>query len=224
MPFDLRALAVSGAPVPVVEALASSSMRGRLYAAAHFAISRSGMLAYLSDGRNDSGARTMLWVDRAGKEEALGAPERAYVYPRLSPDGSRIALTLADQGQDIWIWDVGRKNLRRLTTDPAPERYSIWTPDGKRIAFGSTRGNEAGTWLQAADGSGMPQRLAGLPLERFPTTISPDGSLLVANTTGSGTAGLADLWLMRLTGDPQPAGLLTTPFTERNAEISPDGH
>ena len=225
--FDLRALAVSGAPVPVAEAVASSSTAGRTHSAAHFAMSRAGTLAYVGGGVNDSTTRTMVWVDRAGKEEPVGADERAYVYPRLSPDGRAIALTLADQDRDIWIFDMDRKRLRRLTSNPATERYSVWTPDGKRIAFGSNRDGQAGTWWQAADGSGVPERLAGMPLTRFtnliPTTISPDGSLLVATAIGPATAGMADLWNITLAGDSQAAGLLETQFTERNAEISPDG-
>jgi serine/threonine-protein kinase len=169
----------------------------------------------------------MVWVDRAGKEEPLGAEERAYVYPRISPDGLSIGLTLADQDRDIWIFDSGRKRLRRLTLDPASERYSVWTPDGTRIAFGSNRDGQAGTWWQAADGSGVPERLAALPLDRvgnlIPSTISPDGLRLVATAAGPGARGGADLWIMKLTGDPQPAELLQTEFAERAAEISPDG-
>ena len=228
VPFDLRALAVSGAPVPMAEAIASSDAAGRTFSTAHFAVSRAGTLAYVSGGLNVSSTRTIVWVDRAAKEEPLGADERAYVYPRLSPDGRSIALTLADQDRDIWIFDIGRKRLRRLTSDPAAERYSVWTPDGKRIAFGSNRGGQAGTWWQAADGSGVPERLAALPPTRFitnlfPTTISPDGSLLVATAQRTGATGGLDLWLLRLTGDPQPSGLLETEVAERNAEISPDG-
>ena len=224
VPFDLRALAVSGAPVPVAENVASSALPSRAVAAAQIAISPSGTLAYVAGSFNASVPRTLVWVDRLGKEESLGAPERPYVYPRLSPDGRRIAVTVNDQEQDIWMWDVGRKTLRRFTIDPAEERYSAWTPDGKRIAFGSHRRGEAGMWWQAADGTGTPERLAGFPFNRYgnlqPTTISPDGSRLVATATG----GSPNLWILRLTGDPQPTPLLQTGFRERNGEISPDGH
>ena len=233
VPFDLRALALSGAPVPVAEDVASVERPGGGAANAHIAISPSGTLAYVAGSFNASVPRTLVWVDRLGKEESLGVPERPYVYPRLSPDGSRIAVTVNDQEQDIWIWDVGRKTLRRFTIDPAEERYSAWTPDGKRIAFGSHRGGEAGTWWQAADGTGTPERLAGFPFNRYgnlqPTTISPDGSRLVATATGRPP----NLWVLTLNGDPQPTPLLQTgssprdlgrTATERNAEISPDGH
>jgi serine/threonine-protein kinase len=196
-------------------------------------MSPSGTLAYVAGSFNASIPRTLVWVDRLGKEESLGAPERPYVYPRLSPDGSRIAVTVNDQEQDIWIWDVGRKTLRRFTTDPAEERYSAWTPDGKRIAFGSHRGGEAGMWWQAADGTGTPERLGGFPFNRYgnlqPTTISPDGSRLVATASGRPP----NLWILKLNGDPQPTPLLPAESsgremgrtaTERNPEISPDGH
>jgi len=233
VPFDLRALAVSGAPVPVAENVASSGLPGRAVNAAQIAISPSGTLAYVAGNFNTSVPRTLVWVDRLGKEESLGVPERPYVYPRLSPDGSRIAVTVNDQEQDIWIWDVGRKTLRRFTTDPAEERYSAWTPDGKRIAFGSHRGGEAGMWWQAADGTGTPERLGGFPFSRYgnlqPTTISPDGSRVVATASGAPP----NLWILTLNGDPQPTPLLPAQSsgremgrtaTERNPEISPDGH
>jgi eukaryotic-like serine/threonine-protein kinase len=228
VPFDPGALAVRGAPVPVVEAVSSSSLPGRAISAAHVAISRTGTLAYVTGSFADSGPRTLVWVDRAGREEPVaGSPDRSYVYPRLSPNGNHVALTVGDQDRDIWIWDFTRKNLRRFTTDPATDRYAIWTPDGKRIAFGSLRGGEAGTWWQAADGTGIPERLAGFPINRFgnfvPTTISPDGSRLVATATGPGTAGQTDLWMLNLTGDPRLGPLLATTAMERNAEISPDG-
>ena len=231
--FDLRALALSGAPIPVAEDVASAESPGGAVANAHFAMSPSGTLAYVAGSFNASVPRTLVWVDRLGKEEALGVPERPYVYPRLSPDGSRIAVTVNDQEQDIWIWDVGRKTLRRFTIDPAEERYSAWTPDGKRIAFGSHRGGEAGMWWQAADGTGTPERLGGFPFNRYgnlqPTTISPDGTRLVATASGRSP----NLWILTLNGDPQPTPLLQTGSsprdigrnsTERNPEISPDGH
>jgi eukaryotic-like serine/threonine-protein kinase len=233
VPFDLRALALSGAPVPVAEDVASSESPGGAVGNAHIAMSPSGTLAYVAGSFTTSVPRTLVWVDRLGKEESLGVPERPYVYPRLSPDGSRIAVTVNDQEQDIWIWDVGRRTLRRFTTDPAEERYSAWTPNGKQIAFGSHRGREAGMWWQAADGTGTPERLGGFPFNRYgnlnPTTISPDGSHLVATATGRPP----NLWILTLNGDPQPTPLLQTgssprdigrSATEQNAEISPDGH
>ena len=230
VPFDVDTLAVRGTAVPVVESVGTSSVPGRALNVVHFTISPSGTLAYIVGSAVESGLRTLVWVDRSGREEPLGAQDRAFVAPRLSPDGTRVAVTIRDQERDIWIWEIKDQVLWRLTADPAEERYSCWTPDGKRIAFHSNRGGEAATWLQAADGVGLPQRLAGFPLTRFgnfvPTTISADGTLLIATATGgpnTQASGGADLWLVKLTGDSDPRPLLQTPVSERNAEFAPDG-
>ena len=52
--------------------------------------------------------RRMVWVDRQGREEPIAAPPRSYNYPRLSPDGSRVAIDMRDQEQDVWIWETSR--------------------------------------------------------------------------------------------------------------------
>ena len=83
--------------------------------------------------------RTLVWVDRAGKEEPLAAPPRAYLQPRLSPDGTRVAVFSADQEQDLWSWDLRRATLTRLTFEPGADAFPVWTPDGRRIIFASDR-------------------------------------------------------------------------------------
>ena len=229
VPFDVSTLTTRGAARPMAENVASSAQPGRANTAAHFAISRSGTLVYLNGALGDSGVRTLVWVDRNGREEPVaGIEPRAYVYPRLSPDGRRIALTLGDEARDIWVWDFALRTLRRFSDHPDNERYAIWTPDGSRILFGSNRGNRAATWWQAADGSGDAELLATVPTRRFnnlvPTTISADGSRAVLTATGATTeGGTADLWMVTMTGERRVEPLLATTATERNAEISPDG-
>ena len=66
-------------------------------------------------------------------------PARAYFYPRLSPDGTRVALDIRDQEADIWIWDLVRVRLMRLTLEPTFEQYAVWTPDGKTVIYASSR-------------------------------------------------------------------------------------
>jgi serine/threonine-protein kinase len=230
VPFDRRALRVTGAPVPVAENVADSRFPGRVVVA-QVAMSRSGTLAYVIGGRNsfaDAGSRTLVWADRAGREETLGAPEKPYVYPRLSPDGRRVALTVRDPAREIWIFDIDRRALARLTSDPAEERHNTWTPDGKRIIFASDRAGDAAIWWQAADGTSPAERLAGFPFNRvsnfLPNGVTPDGSKLLATVNeGPGGSTLADVWIVPLIGDHQPAPLLQAPSIERNAEISPDG-
>ena len=128
--FDPGRLEVMGEPVPVVERVLTNQLSG----AADFSVSPHGTLVHVS-GDAGSRRRTLVWVDRKGHEEPIKAEPRAYVYARLSPDGTRVALEIRDQQSDIWIWDLARETLERLTTDPGLNRLPIWTPDGTRVAF-----------------------------------------------------------------------------------------
>ena len=73
----------------------------------------------------------------------MPAPPRNYAYPRLSPDGTRLALYIADQEVDIWLWDLARATLTRVTFDPGIDIYPVWTPDGRQLLFSSDAGGRA---------------------------------------------------------------------------------
>jgi len=96
--------------------------------AANYAVSQAGTLAYIPSGVDVQAVpRSLVWVDRRGREQSLGAPLRAYGNPRLSPDGKRIVANLHDQNVDLWIWDIPHENLTRLTFDPAIDAMPVWT-------------------------------------------------------------------------------------------------
>ena len=92
--------------------------------AAQYAVAGDGSLVYIL-GSPDAQLRTLVWVDRQGREEAINVPPRNFVYARLSPDGTRVALDARDQQNDIWIWDLVRTGLSRLTNDPGMNRLPI---------------------------------------------------------------------------------------------------
>jgi serine/threonine-protein kinase len=212
--FDLDSLEARGTPVPVLEG-ASTKTTG----AASFSISRDGTLVYLA-GRASTERRTIVWVDRQGREEPIKVPPRAYTYLRLSPDGTRIALDIRDQENDIWIWDLARETLARLTFDPGFNRSPVWTPDGKRVAFSAQRGGSENIYWQAADGSGAPEPLTQMPnTPIFPHAFSPDGTLLVFTEI----APPRNISLLKIDGERKPELLLQSSFSESNPEISPDG-
>lgn len=119
VPFGLGQLEVTGPPIPVLESVVTKAG-----GAADFALARDGTLVYLSGGATGE-LRRLLWVDRMGREEPLPAPERAYIYPRISPDGTRVALSINDQGQDIWTWNFARQTLTRLTFGPGQDSYPV---------------------------------------------------------------------------------------------------
>ena len=189
VPFDVATLAVTGGPVPLVDAVARDPFgpgptgSGGVTGAAHFATSSDGALIYVpTDAVSDQERRTLVWVDRDGREAPLKTPPRAYHYPRLSPDGTRVALDIRDQESDIWILDLAREALTRLTFGPAIERFGIWTPDSRAVIFssGGFGGNvesSQGLFRRAADGTGTVE-----PLTQgtgFPGAVTPNGTGLV---------------------------------------------
>jgi serine/threonine-protein kinase len=143
------------------------------------------------------------------------------MYPQLSPDGTKVAIAVLDQERDIWILDLRRQNMTRLTTHPGDDRYPVWTPDGQRLVWDSTRAGAYNLYWQAADGSGAVDRLTESPNTQASHTFSPDGKRLVLREDRPGT--LQDLVMLELEGERHVTPLLDGPFNERNAEISPDG-
>jgi Tol biopolymer transport system component len=223
--FDLQRLEVLSDPVPAAENVMVAST-----GAANYAVSRSGTLVYLPGGAS---GRSLVWVDRQGHETPIKAPTRAYAIPRISPDGTRVALDIRDQENDIWIWDLARETLTRLTSDPGLDAEPVWTPDGRRLLFSSTRMGVATLYEQAADGTGTADRLTTSTIQ--PTSVTPDGTRVVGSATPPNTQ-----WHVVLSPLASPASraghgpspgpglsrvepLIQTPFIERNAEVSPDG-
>lgn len=187
--------------------------------AANFAVSRHGTLAHVTGGAGIA-PRTLVWVDRQGREELVKVPPRAYTYARLSPDGTRVALDARDEQNDIWIWDLARQTLQRLTNDPGMNRSPTWTPDGKRVAFTAERDGVESVYWQAADGSGSMERLSSGTTLQFPQAFSPDGSLLVFSSPQTTPM---DLGAIALGATRTETMLLHSRASETNAEFSPDG-
>jgi serine/threonine-protein kinase len=165
--------------------------------------------------------KTLVWVDRQGQETPIPAPLRSYVYPRLSPDGKRLALFLNDQEMDIWNWDLARATLTRVVFDPRLDTYPLWTANGRKLLFTSERAGGRNLFAQAADGTGAPSRLTESPNDQLPTSLSPDGTRLAFDELRPATG--SDVMQLRLDGTHEVTPLVQTPFTERNGEISPDG-
>ena len=215
--FDPDRLETQGTAVPVLPRLATTDT-----GAGEFGVANNGTLVYVDvpDGLAANG-RTLVWVDRTGKEDPVGAPPGAYLHPRLSLDGTRIAIARSEQQDDLWIWDLRRPLLTRLTLDPAQDWYPVWTPDSRRIVFASSSGGQLNLWWQLADGTGAAERLTASNNVQFPTGVTPDGSAVVFTEA---TVGMErDLLQLALDGTRRVTPLLETKFDESNGLVSPDG-
>ena len=101
--------------------------------------------------------QTVLSVDRQGRSSPLpGLPLDSYRDVRVSPDGTRLALATEN---DVWIYDFARATLSRLTTDPARDGSPLWTPDGARVVFTSSRAGYRELFWRPADGTGRDERI-----------------------------------------------------------------
>jgi len=217
VPFDVKRLETTGPPVPVVEGVRGRSDVGE----AGFAVSRTGFLVYAPGVTSVGAQRTLVWVDRTGREEPITAPARNYTYLRVSPDGTRVALDIRDQENDIWVWDLTRQNLTRLTFDPRADRSPVWTLDGRRIFFSSQRASAEGSlYWQASDGTGQAERLVESPNQQLPQAVSPDGKQLLFRDLS--VESFADVDMLSL-DDRKVTPLLQTTFGEQNPDVSPDG-
>jgi len=216
VPFDPQHLTVTGAAVPVVEGLLHSTTSG----AAQYSISATGTLVYIQ-GASHADERSLVWVNRRGEEQTLTAPPRSYVFPRLSPDYKQVGAGITGQESQVWLYDLTRETLTRFTFDGTLNLNTVWTPDGKRIAFQSNKDGPPNIYWQRADGSGGLERLTSSEFVQFPISMSPDGQLLAYGEINTTTG--YDLWVLRLK-DHQAMPFLRTPFTESVPQFSPDGH
>jgi serine/threonine-protein kinase len=223
--FDPDRLEVQSDAVPIVDEVLTKAL-----GAAEFSVSRSGALVYVPGGINDTGIhRSLVWVNRQGREEPIRAPVRAYFLPRLSPDGNRIALDVRDQDNDIWTWDLAHETLTRITKSPAFDIFPIWTHDGQHILFASARDGVTNLYWQSADGTGSAERLTTSQNPQMPLSISPDGTHVVVRDVS--LKGGNGLHLLDLGGPSTSLGatkrtepLLPATFPADNGIISPDSH
>jgi serine/threonine-protein kinase len=211
IPFDVGQLKMNGAPVPVL-----TGVRVTEVGAAEVALTESGALAYLPAVGS---LRTLVWVDRQGKETPVGAPPRAYGGPRVSPDGTRIAVTMKDSGQDIHLWDVSRRLLRQLTFDASPNTTVAWL-NNERVTFSATVDGWGQVFEQRADGLEAARQVTRT-LPSFPFSVSRDGAVIFVTEFPSD--GAWDIGVVPVANPEMRQTVERTKDTETNPVLSPDG-
>jgi Tol biopolymer transport system component/predicted Ser/Thr protein kinase len=222
--LDLDRLEAIGGAVPLVEGVSS------------YSVSDSGTLIYIqyartasqSDGESnvvDPSGRTLCWVDRSGNEELIPAPPKRYKLPKISPDGSKVALTVGpDFQEDIWIWDLFRQNQIKLTFNEMMDKKPIWTPDSRQIIYARLHeGPSIDICWKAANGTGEVETLFSIPDRvSMPSSISKDGKtlLIIGQSTDWNNI---DIGKISMEGNGTPEWLLEEEYMEATPQISPDG-
>ena len=236
-PFDLDRLELTGQPVPALEGVTTLARSG----GAEFAVSGNGTLVYLPGESVNTANLPIQWMARDGKTMPLRTTPANWFDLHFAPDGRRLAVTVGESNQsDVWVYEWARDTLTRLTFDAATDRKPVWTPDSRRIVFGSARGNNSTTeapgrsgvnlYWQNADGTGDVQRLTESKNLQAPTSWHPSGKFLAFQEQNLQTTNSPDLMILPMEGDDvsgwkpgKPTVFLNSPFPEAEAMFSPDG-
>lgn len=220
VPFDPTALRATGSPVPIQGDVSTKPLAG----VSNVVAAGDGTVVYFSGGPS-RGLRHLVWVDHRGTQtRALEQPLELPRYPRLSPDGGRLAITTGPTGAgNVWVHDLtGASRPALKLTFEDHNLFPIWSPDGKRILF-ITRGRANYLNTVAAEGSSLePEILATNAEPQVPMTWVPGTDLvLVAGVTVRAET-RQDLELFEMTGRTWRHWLQTR-FDETEARVSPDG-
>ena len=217
-PFDTRRLVLTGDAFPIAEQIQTigTNFLGI------FSAAENGVLAY----QTGSGAASsqLLWFDRSGKQIGMPGDAAAYTDLELSPDGKRTSVSISDQtrtGRNIWLYDLAQGLRTRFTFGPATELQSIWSPDGSRIIFNSNRKGHFDLYQKSSTGAATEEVLLEDNVDKYPTSWSPDGRLILYTTFGALTEG--DVFILPVSGDRKPTPFLKTRFNEDFGQFSPDG-
>jgi eukaryotic-like serine/threonine-protein kinase len=225
-PFDTGKLSLTGEPVRLDDQIMGNNLAGN----SPFTASDTGVLAYRT-GR--IGAETQLvWADPKGTRSAPFGEKAMYRGFDISPDGKRIVTHVHEidvlgkgrtsQGGDLWILEPDRSIKTRFTFDSGHSIRPIWSPDGKKIVYSSSKdGGTFDLYAKTSSGAVNEEVLLKTNSNKVAEDWSRDGKLLVYTETDPATKN--DLWVLPMTGGAKPYPLLKTPFNENSARFSPDG-
>ena len=208
--FDPRTLSLSGTPTRALEGVATS-----VDGAAEFAVAQSGATVFHPAAPTST--RRLMIVDGTS-QTPIAAPPHAYVTPRLSPDGRKVLLGVADNAEHVWSYDLTAGTLTQLTFE-ATNRAPIWSADGRNITFASNRNGALNLFTAPLNGDGPTERLTTSDALQLPGSWSPDGQLL-AFMEQHPTSG-RDIWLLRRSGER--IVFANGPSDESAPRFSPDG-
>jgi serine/threonine-protein kinase len=220
VPFDVAAKKKTGPITPVIDGvmrvIADSGT-------AQFAFSNSGSLVYVK-GAQAAGQQQLFMFDRAGVAEPVKLPPGLYRFPRVSPDGTRIAFESSDGKESfVSIYELSGTNSAQRLTYGGNNRFPIWSRDGKHVVFQSDRGgNPAVFWQPVDGGAAEPLTTPDPGTSHVPEAWSPTEDVLLFNVANKAET---SLWMMSM-NDRKPVRFddVTSAVLPTDAVFSPDGH
>jgi serine/threonine-protein kinase len=211
MPFDLRRMAVTGSETPVVNGISTLGPQGY----ADYSFSNTGLMVYVA--RFEAGGTSFAWVDKNGTVRPITSTLQPWGGGRLSSDGNRIANITANPSEDgdVWLVDARRGTTTRLTFDGGAQ-HPIWSPDGRRILYKSSKEGMAGIYSVSPDGTGRPELVLATKTIAIPQSMTPDGRTMIYSELSDDSR----IRLLAITGGSSPVVLHVG---GQDAELSPDG-
>jgi Tol biopolymer transport system component len=162
-------------------------------------------------------------IGRQGEDVKLWEQRATQNWPRLSPDGRRLAWQLLDAvpgSPDLWVEDLDRGTRHRVTRDGAAGVLPVWSPDGNKLAYVTGTLPKPVLVTASADGTG-PTSTVPCPRGRCdPTDWSADGRWLLTTVRDQG---VTDVWMLAVGAGEVSRPLLAESYPERDARFSPDG-
>jgi serine/threonine protein kinase len=211
--FDLSKLELTGEASPVLTDIQYVPRIGRAVFSVfddRVLVAQSGSAAPLSQ---------LQWFDRSGKEIGAVREPDAYANVSLSPDGKSLALDKIDmenQNSDVWIYDLQSESMKRMTFDPAIDAMPVWSPDGTRVVFSSSRKQSFDLYLKNTDGGQEERPIEATPgQDKYPSAWSRDGKYILY-TRGT------ELWFLTLP-EMKSQLFLKEPSAMKNGQFSRDG-
>ena len=187
VPFDATRHQVTGGPVPVIQGIRRATFGGTTLGTAYYSVSDSGSLIFATGPLVPGVAHDLAFADQKGNVERLRLRPAEFHYPRVDPDGKRVAVEVGSlPSPNVWIYDLtGRASPQQLTIG-GRNRFPVWSRDGERVLFQSDREGTLAIFSQRADGSSSPERLTrpDKGLAHIPRAWSNDGkTVLFAEVT-----------------------------------------
>jgi Tol biopolymer transport system component len=219
-PFDVERLQLAGDPITVAERIGSSGSFGFV------AASDNDVLAYRVGEATLINYHQLTWLDRKGETTGIVGDVRPVssnpAAVALSPDATKAIVVISPTPTgDLWLLEFARSIFTRLTFDPGPDLQPVWSPDGRRVAFRSSRNRVGDLYVKDVSGSSEETALVQLPGLETPTDWSRDGKFLLFSLSSQSISG--DLWVRPMTGPTEPVRLLDTPYEEVGGRFAPDG-